>query len=275
MQVNILSLEAQHALIAVECSNLGLEANDGTIKRLPGFLERVTDSVKDLFTKNNEKSGLQKLKGRSFIKALDNTPYLDLVEVEIPQPLGMSKSYPEYLSVMKGLSDSLSNIESRLLKPLSTWLAINVEDPSELSKLNDTSGFKFADTGELTKSLGKVLDPGSEIHLREYGKLVKRNKDWLDVCEVANEITEDYNRISNKDVLASMERVLSVADIIIKELESGKVKASNATIKTIADSLYQAALEMELYGVLGNQINVFNTVIPEDLEVIEKAIYKK
>lgn len=216
-------------------------------------------SVKNNFDKwLNKYDYIQKVEinKRKLEKKLDNYNYLDLKEVSVYKPIGLTVPFIKLLETIENIQEQLLDIEQRLIRPYMLWSGQILNNPEKLQRLSVNEVITFLDTKTYNKLLDSLFDPNDVNSLEKFGKLFESNTQALEVLDRANQIIMNQNQLPPKKLLKTVDEASKRTEMLIRRCQFAKDSplCSAASKKVIADVLYDMGVEVTLYSRLSYNI---------------------
>lgn len=263
---------------------LGLEAFNlkpsvKAIKELlPNFVNSVT-SFYNSFVSQEQNLVLKNIDNSIIKKNIKDVNYASVRKMMVMGPKGLKTTYLNYIEEVEYALIHTENLMDKVLNPFANWILLLLATPENLKSVQNypitpvTSRKKLED---IRKGLLNVIDSNSNQQKFLYGKLVTRNKDWLEIIERTNTISSRFlatNRSSVKQKVSDISEALEKL-IIRMEEDPETYKLSGVTVSSIAEQCYTVGKEIEHYAATGFIVQELITSVQDTIKQLEDYIKK-
>jgi hypothetical protein len=233
-------------------------------KKLPAFV----DQLREFFNREPvELNGLTQVPPyKTFWRSVDNWDYADLREIRVAVPAGLSVPYLQYYAILEKCITVNQRLIPAILVPYTRWISELIEDASKLASLagsRSVNAFEPHDIEGLEAQLGSCFQLGSNVTQRQFKDLFDRNADVKPVYNEAEELVKGYLQIQRKDVMAKVQAVSELLDVLLKRLdtqEAGSKLTENSRV-LLAKMTHSLAREVEFYALIGYQLNQLSVAL--------------
>lgn len=215
---------------------------------------------------------------RGFIKTLEGTNYLDLVDMPWTAPEGLKVDYLTYQDALDAAVNHSVEVIDKVLTPFATYLGKLI---SASDRKFDTVGI-FQDMAKreeqrqaVVAAIEKCFD-NTEKEITAYGKIVKRNADWDQIFKNLNYESTTMNRLDRRVINNKIAELVELCETVIKKVERGELEGvSPETVKSLGDGVYQAAKELEFFAATHYRVINLVTTTDYSMSDVTKMLKKK
>lgn len=234
-------------------------------KFIGGFRERKVNQFTPLSTRP--------------LKAFFDVPYTATRPWGVQVPVGLVSTFLEYQASLATAVDVCARLDSEILTPFQSWLALKLANPETLNSmrqervLNDFTPHRLETLGA---ELDKHFDIRKGIAKRPYGEVVKRHKDLQTAIETQNELNNTFMATKQRDIL---NQVMTISDMLeklyqrIREDETS-YEISEASFKALGELTHALAREVEFYSTIGFRLQSMTAALEATTERL-KTLAKK
>ena len=257
------ALATQRNLISVETISPAA-VHGAIVNAFPRFIEGVRTYANGLLAPSTPPVfNLVDIKSTSSYLLKAN--YVQLSPVSAFVPPGLTATYLEYISVMESCVDIVERIDHDVLQPFNTWIAVLLTNPNALNSLRATTdipGLQWHDLAATRKAIKECFN-NSAITEIAYGKVVKRNTDFVEAAKRVNGLTERVSKIDRVHIMSAIESIVTGINRLIENVRSNpeQYQVSGATLDVLAKLTYRAAEEIEYYSVIAYQLQSLTVAI--------------
>ena len=226
-------------------SDVGLEFIN--LDRGMKYLKKLADKTKKLLALNKEQT--KKLHLDRFHK--DQTPlydsikdysYLELKNVEIYKPVGLSCTLLELATLLDKYQDNGIRFDEVNLNPFNSWLIKLMNNPDDLSKLSAKDVLKFSKGDDIVKDFAKCFKGIDGVDRDKYHKLLKRNKDWDELSTIMDSLTELAEKKNLNDLDEALNNTVEMVNTFIDYVgNDSSLTISKPILKELSEAVYNLA----------------------------------
>jgi len=207
---------------------------------------------------------------RDMTTVLAKTPYLALTDVLIYIPRGMRGTMKDTAIGLLGMAKTMEDVGSLVLAPLVKYTAEITENPALLER-----PFPLKDNVDLyavTKDLERLYHSNSETVQAQYGKVITRNRDWVDIAKLNETIQGTLSKERLDDLITKHTRVRELAKLLDNVLQEANadMSASADTVSKYVEYVNYAAGCLSTYGLINSRAIAFNVALADNLERLKK-----
>lgn len=185
------------------------------------------------------------------IRAAQNNPYLNDVELKMPVPEGLQSSYLEYVELLIGMADAVDEFYDSGLIPFKTWVGSVLNNPEKISTIAPGNHLKTFDPTQFIDLHAKSFK-GHAVEVK-YRQVIKRNSDWELLETKLNEL---LSKMSGEHSPQAVSETVRNLDTMLGELIDGLVDpdktyiAAPRNIDALARHVANLAKMLEFYGMV-------------------------
>ena len=251
-------------------------SSEGFADTLPNFFSDVKSFISDVFTfTKTDNTGA--LDTHGFFGSIKTVEYTTLMPVKVHMPMGFTGSVVHYIDTLEKAQGIAEHLVSDVLTPFSTWVALNLADPTRLAQLtSDRSvvGLRFHDVPGVTKELAKFINPNSGESEVTFGSAFRRVGDWAEAVKQFNEVNTRANRISNTDITNMVASISNNLDELLKRIKEDPItyRVSGATVKVISTLCFTMAKECEFYAAYRHLLSNLQAALLDSEKILKDFI---
>lgn len=272
MTLTLQPLEKQREMISIESIGMQKMNKFASGARLPKFISTFAEFASDTFEDMNFTiRGL--VSPRELEKLVKKAKYASIMDVNVYRPEGMVGSYIQTLDVLEDWERRLADVEQRLVKPLTMWIAELLTSSEKLSKIS-TKNFSTVDVVGLKKEMKRVIDVDDQGEFTKYGTAVRNNAEWYVVAERTNALVERFATINLKDLKASVAALVENASMLSDRMKDNpdQYQVSGKVLDEIVNTIYHVSEEVEMVSLLGYRIQSVATSIEDNKKRLKEIL---
>lgn len=268
---NILRIQSMR----LELESNRLTASTESIKSIvPSFLNGVKNFFNSLeFTKADM---IQGVNPGGLYKKLEKSNYVELSNIELIGPRGLTISFLDYLSILDEAVGVCSTLKSDFLIPFDRWLGVKINDPESL---NSASSVGVKDDPEKIftpnkDKLKKAIDNHQVSNRYKYSKALQRNSDWVKIIEQTNDISRKYIQTDPESILKMVKKIAVNLDTLANQLDKNDLEYNIAgeTVSNLGKYVYKLGLFVEYYSMVGLLVKTMAVAMDENVDKLNKML---
>ena len=268
------SLKVQSNLISLESGS-----PETVYSAVTNFFPRLITGIKDfasgIFAESNTPV-FQLTDIKSIERKVIGANYVQMSPVTLPVPSGLAVPMADYVSVVADGVDILERINSEVMVPFVTWLAVLLTNPEELRTLRasvNIPALQWHDIDGVQKRFAKSFDKSAKAE-RPYGDLYKRNVDYVQTVRDVNALAERVARIDRAALIKQMETAVQYLERIIENTKSDpeQFKISGATLDVLSKLTYHVAKEIEFYSIIAFSLQSLTTAVEDGNDKLKRIL---
>lgn len=264
------TLESLQRMATIVSNEALLPANflNAFTANVPEFFSRAKRVLVDAIN-NAWVSDFRKVDSGKLVHATKNIPYLNLVDMQVPTPAGLSVCYKEYLSHLEDAQTQVDRLFEETLKPLQRHIAILLNDPTRLSSHGSSTGIKFGQFNDekMRKAFAASFKAGNRVEW-SYGELFKRQAELPEVDRQIQNLTGRYMGVDRKKVQKAIADIGEMVDTLIQRVneEPEAYKFSGPVLKQLVTVVNEAARQVEFYSLQGFYLRALTEAVADGYE---------
>ena len=269
-----LSLDAQYRTISVEAQGNG-ESLQSALSRLPSFFKDVNGKLSQVFKLSID--AFWNPKDLSWAAGvLQKHNYMDLREKDLPALPSLRTDYQTYTAALADDAALANTVHRQYIEPLTKAIAGYLGDKDGLVQHHPVDTLHHFDLKAFTRHMqrtARLVDPSRAVPLQPYGKLIKRQNDWIPVLKHIDDITKVFAQADHAAFAYSVERVNDLLGKLLRRVteEPEAYRVSGPTLDVLTKAAYVTATAVEFYGLTYKRAMALEEAMEKLVEAV-KAI---
>lgn len=248
-----------------------------------GIVDTILPSIAEGFkklanvfksTNHEEFKVVSKHDREQLAKWLDSQNYVSLSPIEVPVPVGMTGSYPEFLNSLQHAVDYCTTVEKHLTDfKVVTAVYLSTKDGTLSSSHNLKNYFELEQqVRELATKVTSHLDATSNKDMAPYGQVVHRNADWETVFSVTEKLVDQLvGHASMTKIQKLVDEIDDMLDKIAIDVSIKKLRpASDTTLMNLTQGSLAMAQLVEFVAVTRSLLLSLSVAVQEDVQHLIK-----
>jgi len=242
------------------------------------FFKNTSDVLLSTF-KVEEEVSLNLISLGSNLAKLRGVRYVDIKDVAVYVPSGMSCKYPELLEVLERAVRYNNDIIETTLEPLIKWLSAGLNQPQSLSAIFGSTGtynfaFDNAKHEDLVNMLKNCFDTNSTHDQLPVKYVFERLLDIEESVKTMNDLVVEAKTTLPKTVLSKIEEAKKLLNTLVErhKQDPDKYNLSPRTVTVLTELMGQAAMRCEFYSVTRYYLMLSYTAITNTVGNLDVAL---
>lgn len=257
------ALKIQRDIISLESFSV-ISPTKSLREYFPAMVKTMCDFLSRYKPKNEELK--LSINTKDFLKRLEDINYLDLKDIAViaPEGLSVNSDLVGYTKVLRETSVRLSTIENSLLRPYNDYLAklISVDG----HKFDTSNYFKLWKEFEQSTSVDLAnvskYNKGKESKTTTFGDLVSRNSDWSVVIDNLAEANKEMSKVVFSRYEELNKSIASHLDIIVSKIKANELDGvSKEVTRNLSEGTYAVAKVIEFTTLVMYYLMTLNTMM--------------
>ena len=269
---NLILLRRSRDVAALEAFNVAINPMELMRRLLPritqsfhGFTNAVVPTDPAIALKGDQKE---------FVKLMSKHSYMDIRDLLVYVPEGMTSSYSDYANVLSRAVDYAVEIE-RQMTAFNSFLAVLVTNRvvSSTNVVSNMNTYKAlaSQREDLNNAFAECFKGGTTKAESTIGKVVQRNADWEHVFAQANLLAERMNKINRKhlnDAASTAARYLE--QIQHQSKHDGDVAPE--VVNELAEGAFQMASGLEFFAIVYYRVQTLVAALSNTTEQVTASL---
>lgn len=211
-----------------------------------------------------------------FMRELMKRQFMSLAELRVYVPEGLEADFLTYVKVLAEAAEHATGVIDNVLAPYSVYLSQLISHPEQKFSTAEHDKMyqdmqKMRDA--LNMEIGACFKQGSHVTDSIYGRVIRRNADWLPMFQELNALINTVNKVERKTVTKKTEECVELLNIVTAKIARGELEGvSEQSVKNLANGCYQVALELENFVAVYYRVQAFASAVQRSMDGLKEAL---